>query len=129
MATITGLPFISPFHYKYYSVATTSTSGAPTSQVTVVARCKYLGGWSSPNNAITISSTGTDGFDVLAFIGNSATATVISSGTSYTSTTGTQGVQINVTSTAVVYLNPGDLIVTAGSTSPGAFMTHIVQEF
>ena len=129
MATISGLPFIRNFMYRYYSVATTSSSGAPTSQVVVASRCKYIGGWVAPNNAVTISSTGTQGTDVVAFIGNSATATVISSGTSITTTTGTQGTPISVTSTAAVFLNPGDIIATLGSTFPGGFVTHIVQEF
>ncbi len=126
---ITGLPFKSNFQNRYYSCATTSSSGTPVSTVVVVNRCKYIGGWIAPNNAVTISSTGVQGTDVVAFKDNGATAVVISSGTSITTTTGTQATPILVTATAAVYLNPGDLIVTLGSTFPGGFVTHIVTEF
>ncbi len=126
---ITGLPFKSNFQNRYYSCATTTTSGSPVSTVVVVNRCKYVGGWIATNQVNTIVSTGTQDYDVIAFQNNSATATVISSGTSFTTTTGTQGVPVTITATAAVYLAAGDLLVTVGSTASGAFVTHIVTEF
>jgi hypothetical protein len=69
------------------------------------------------------------GFDVFAFLGGATTATVISSGTSVTTTTGTLASPVNVTATTIVYLNPGDIIITAGSTCQAGFVTHLVQEF
>ena len=116
-----------PLKNRTYSVATTSSSGAPVSTAVMVGRCKYITGWFAPNNAGT--STNVTGFDVIAFLAGSATATVISSGTSVTTTTGTLGSQVTVTSTASVFLNPGDVILTVGSTSQAGFVTHVVQEF
>jgi len=116
-----------PFRTRTYSVATTSSSGAPVSTAVMVGRCKYVAGWFAPNNAGT--STNVTGFDVLAFLAGSATATVISSGTSVTTTTGTLGSPVTITSTASVFLNPGDVILTVGSTSQAGFVTHVVQEF
>ena len=119
-------PFFPPFKTKYYSVATTSTSGAPISTVVVAARCKYVGGWYLPNN---IAGTGTNvtGFDALAFQGGSATATVITSGVSVTTSTGTLAVQF--APTTAVYLSAGDILQTLASTGVGGFVTHVVQEF
>ncbi len=123
-----ALPFIPYLKNRYYSVATTSTSGAPISTVVVASRCKYLSGWYAPNN---IAGTGTNvtGFDVLAFIGGGVTGTVISSGTSVTTSTGTGSSPINVTATSAVFLNPGDIIQTLASTGVGGFVTHVVGEF
>lgn len=122
-----ALPFFYPFKTKYYSIATTTTSGAPISSVPIVARCKYVGGYFAPNNAGT--STNVTGFDVIAFKDGSATATVISSGTSVTTTTGTLASPINVNAAATVFLNAGDVVATIGSTSQAGYVTHIVQEF
>lgn len=122
-----ALPIFYPFKTKYYTTATTSSSGTPVSTTVIVARSKYVGGYFVPNNAGT--STNPTGFDVIAFIAGSATGTVISSGTSVTTTTGTLGSPITVTSTSVVFLNPGDVVTTVGSTSQGGYVTHIVQEF
>ena len=132
-------PVFYPFKTKYYSVATTSTSGAPTSTVVVAARCKYIGGYYVPNQ---IAGTGTNvtGFDVLYITGATSTvaptATTISSGVSVTTSTGTLAVAFgpftsnaNTASTATVYLNAGDILYTSASTGVGGFITHIVQEF
>src|SRR6185369_11403978 len=108
-------PTVLPFKTRFYSCATTTTSGAPVSTVPIVSRCKYVGGYFTPNNAGT--STNVTGFDVLAFKAGSATATVISSGTSVTTTTGTLTSGINVNASATVFLNPGDVVTTVGSTS------------
>lgn len=121
-----ALPIFYPFKTKYYSVATTSSSGAPVSTAIVAARCKYVGGYFLPNNAGT--STNVTGFDVIAFKGGSTSGTVISSGTSVTTTTGTLASSIKL-STGVIYLDAGDIITTVGSTSQAGFVTHIVQEF
>ena len=120
-------PVLFPYKMRTYSVATTTSSGAPISTAVMVSRCKYVGGYFVPNNAGT--STNVTGFDVLAFLGGSATATVISSGTSVTTTTGTLGSPVNVNAAATIVLNPGDVVVTVGSTSQGGFVSHIVQEF
>jgi hypothetical protein len=122
-----AFPFIPQFRFRHYATATTSSSGAPVATSVVVSRCKYVGGWFAPNNAGT--STNVTGFDVFAFLGGATTATVISSGTSVTTTTGTLASPVNVTATAIVYLNPGDIIITAGSTCQAGFVTHLVQEF
>jgi hypothetical protein len=121
-----ALPIFYPFKTKYYSTATTSSSGAPVSSVVVAARCKYVGGYFLPNNAGT--STNVTGFDVIAFLNGSTSGTVISSGTSVTTTTGTLASAINVTG-AATYLNAGDVITTVGSTSQAGFVTHVVREF
>ena len=123
---------------RYYSVATTSTSGAPTSTVVVVSRCKYLGGWYVPNQ-IAGTSTNATGFDALYITGASSTvaptAITISSGVSVTTSTGTLAIPFggqagtNAGSTATVYLYPGDQILTIASTGVGGFVTHVVQEF
>ena len=105
-------PVLFPYKMRTYSVATTTSSGAPSSTAVMVARCKYVGGYFAPNNAGT--STNVTGFDVLAFLGGSATATVISSGTSVTTTTGTLGSPVQVNAAATIVLNPGDVVVTAG---------------
>ena len=122
-----ALPIFYPFKTKYYSVATTSSSGAPVSTTVVAARSKYMGGYFLPNNAGT--STNVTGFDVIAFLGGSTTGTVISSGTSVTTTTGTLASPINVNGPNAVFLAAGDIITTVGSTSQAGFVTHIVQEF
>ena len=116
-----------PFKTKYYTIATTTSSGTPICAVPVVARCKYIGGYFVPSDSGT--STNVTGFDVIAYLGGSATGTVISSGTSVTTTTGTLGTAVNVTATTVVYLNAGDVITTIGSTCQAGYMTHIVREF
>ena len=116
-----------PLKNRTYSVATTSSSGAPVSTTVVVGRCKYVAGWFAPNNAGT--STNVTGFDVIAFLAGGTSAIVISSGTSVTTTTGTLASPVTITSTASVFLNPGDLILTIGSTSQAGFVTHVVQEF
>jgi hypothetical protein len=110
-----------------YADATSSSSGAPIGTIVVVGRCKYIGGFFTPNNAGT--STNVTGFDVVAFLGGSATATTISSGTSVTTTTGTLATAVNVNATSSVFLNPGDVISLIGSTCQGGFFSHIVQEF
>lgn len=129
-------PQIPFFKNRYYSVATTSTSGAPLSTVVVVTRCKYLGGWFVPNNA---GSAAANSFDVLSCTQatsiSSGLISVLSSGVTVTSSTGTFatafGGQANSTlgSTSIVYLNPGDLILTVGSTCQAGFLTHVVGEF
>ena len=133
-----GLPLIPKFRNRYYSVATTSTSGTPASTVVVVSRCKYLGGWYVPNQ---IAGTGTNvtGFDVLAITQATSVASglvsVISSGVSVTTSTGTFatafGGQGGSTpgSTQLIYFNPGDVINTIASTGVGGFITHVVEEF
>jgi len=120
-------PFIPQFKYRVYADATTSSSGTPIGTIVVVSRCKYVGGWFCPNNAGT--STNVTGFDVVAFLGGSATSVTISSGTSVTTTTGTLATPVNVTATSAILLNPGDLITILGSTCQGGFYSHIVQEF
>jgi hypothetical protein len=120
-------PFIPNFKQRQYVDATTSSSGAPVGSVVVINRCKYVGGWFLPNNAGT--STNVTGFDVIAFLGGSATSVTISSGTSVTTTTGTLASPVNITATAAVLMNPGDVISIVGSTCQGGFYTHIVQEF
>ena len=133
-----ALPKIPQLLNRYYSTATTSTSGAPISTVVVAQRCKYLGGWYVPNQTVGTGTNGT-GFDVLAYIGASSTtiptAFVISSGVTVTTSTGTLAApfagQGGTTpfSTVAVYLNPGDSIQTVGSTLVGGFVTHVVGEF
>jgi hypothetical protein len=121
---------------RYYTVATTSSSGTPTSTVVVVSRCKYIGGYFVPNNAGT--STNVTGFDVQGITGATSTtvptAFTISSGVSVTTSTGTLAIQFGPwvgggASTAITYFNAGDLITTVGSTSQAGFITHVVQEF
>ena len=120
-------PTVGRFNKRYYSVATTSSSGAPVSTVIIAARCKYAGGYFVPNN--TGTGTNVTGFDVLAFLGGATSGTVISSGTSVTTTTGTLATAINVNGPNVVYLNAGDVITTVASTSQAGFVTHYVHEF
>lgn len=120
-----AIPIYFNFKTRYYTVATTSSSGAPTSFCTVAARCKVVGTVFLPNNAGT--STNVTGYDVVAFQGNSATATVVTSGASVTTSTGTFGTLVLAANN--VYLNAGDVIATLGSTSQGGFVTHIVGEF
>lgn len=122
-----ALPIFYPFKTRMYQVATTTSSGTPTSSIVIAARCKYVGGYFVPNNAGT--GTNVTGFDVVAFQGGAATSVTLSSGTSVTTTTGTLGTAFNMTSTGVVYLNAGDVVMTLGSTSQGGYVTHIVQEF
>ena len=129
----------STFRTRYYSVATTSTSGAPTSTVIVASRCKYLGGWFVPNQ---IAGTGAqaEGFDVVSITGATSVATgslaVISSGVAVSSSTGAfatpfSGVGATAATgvSSALLLNPGDLIVTLASTCQSGFITHIVGEF
>ncbi len=119
-----------PFRERYYSVATTSTSGAPASTVVVGNRCKYVSGWYAPNQ---IAGTGTNvtGFDVLSITAatslSSGLVSIVTSGVSVTTSTGTLAVQWFPTNTT--FLSAGDILVTIGSTGVGGFVTHIVQEF
>ncbi len=121
---------------RYYSVATTSTSGAPISQVVVASRCKYLGGWFINNNLQ--ASKANDSFDVVSITAatslTSGLVGIISSGVTVTTSTGTLGTGFagagnSSAGTAAVYLNPGDAIVTLGSTCFAGWFTHIVGEF
>lgn len=121
-----AFPTSLPLKDRVYTAATTTSSGAPVSSVVVVARCKYVGGFFVPNNAGT--STNVTGFDVLAFLSGSASAATISSGTSVTTTTGTLATAVAVNPTAV-FLNPGDVIATVGSTCQAGFFSHLVQEY
>ena len=133
-----ALALIPKFRNRYYSVATTSTSGTPASTIVVVTRCKYLGGWYVPNQ---IAGTGTNvtGFDVLsctqATSVSSGLISVLSSGVAVTTSTGTFATAFGgqggstPTSTSLVYLNPGDCIFTIASTGVGGFITHVVEEF
>ena len=133
-----SLPFgLFNFRRKYYSVATTSTSGAPTSTVVVANRCKYLGGYYVPNQ---IAGTGTNvtGFDVQLITGATSTVastiTDISSGVSVTTSTGTFATFFGPVigtgnSTRAFFLNPGDVLLTVASTGVGGFVTHVVEEF
>jgi hypothetical protein len=131
-----ALALIPKFRNRYYSCATTSSSGAPISTVVVVSRCKYLGGWFVPNNA---GSAASNSFDVLSVTQatslSSGLVSVLTSGVTVTTSTGTFatafGGQGGSTpgSTAIVYFNPGDLILTVGSTTQAGFVTHVVEEF
>ncbi len=124
---------------RYYSIATTSTSGAPSSTVVVASRCKYIGGYYVPNQ---IAGTGTNvtGFDVLTITGassvSSGVVTPITSGVSVTTSTGTFSIQFGPWSgnfatqlSSAAFLSAGDVIVTIASTGVGGFVTHVVQEF
>ncbi len=130
-----ALPIFYPFKNKYYSVATTSTSGAPISQVVVAARCKYLGGYFIQNNLQ--ASKANDSFDVVSITQatsvSSGLVSIITSGQVITTSTGTLaqpfGPNFSALSTASAYLNAGDVIVTLGSTQFAGWFTHIVQEF
>ena len=136
IASISGLAqFLPQLKNRYYSVATTSTSGTPSSTVVVATRCKYLGGWYVPNQ-IAGTSTNVTGFDVLTITQatsvSSGLVSVVTSGVSVTTSTGTLAIPFGPafgTTTAVMYLNPGDIINTIASTGVGGFITHIVQEF
>ena len=133
-----AFPKIPQLRDRYYTTATTSTSGAPISTVVIAQRCVYKGGWYVPNQTVGTGTNAT-GFDVLAYIGASSTtvptAFVLSSGVSVTTSTGTLATPFggqngtNAGSTATVYLNPGDSIQTVGSTLVGGFVTHVVGEF
>ena len=128
--------------YRYYNTATTSSSGAPVSTVVVASKCKWIGGY-LVTNQLQASKTN-DSFDVVSITQATslvAGATlVLSSGVAICTSTGTfacafGGVPTVPPSTsslpstpAAVYLNPGDLLVTLGSTSFGGFVTHVVQE-
>ncbi len=130
-----ALPTLYPFKTKYYSVATTSTSGAPISQVVVAARCKYLGGYFINNNLQ--ASKANDSFDVVTITQatsvSSGLVSAVTSGLTITTSTGTLsmpfGPNFTALSTASVFLNAGDVIVTLGSTCFAGWFTHIVQEF
>lgn len=130
-----ALPIFYPFKNKYYSVATTSTSGAPISTVVVAARCKYVGGYFINNN-LQASKTN-DSFDVLSVTQatsvSSGLVSTVTSGVTITTSTGTLAIQFGPfasgTTTGAQYLNAGDLLVTVGSTCFGGWVTHIVQEF
>jgi hypothetical protein len=130
-----GLPqFLPQFKNRYYSVATTSSSGTPTSQVVVVSRCKYLGGYFAPNQA---GGASPNGFDVLSVTQatsvSSGLVSTITSGVSVTTSTGTLGIPFGPfasgSTTGLQFLSPGDLILTVASTCQGGFITHVVQEF
>ncbi len=131
-----ALPIFYPFKNRYYSVATTSTSGTPASTVVVVARCKYVGGYYVPNQ-IAGTSTNATGFDVLTITQatsvSSGLVSVISSGVAVTTSTGTLAIPFGpnfaTANTSNIYLNAGDIITTIASTGVGGFITHIVQEF
>ncbi len=121
---------------RYYSVATTSTSGAPISQVVVASRCKYLGGWFINNNLQ--ASKANDSFDVVTITAatslTSGLVTPVSSGVTITTSTGTLGTAFGGQggtpgATTATYLNPGDSIVTLGSTCFAGWFTHVVGEF
>ncbi len=136
MASPTALFGLFSFKKKYYSVATTSTSGAPTSTVVVANRGKYLGGYYVPNQ---IAGTGTNatGFDVQILTGASSTvastATDVSSGVVVTTSTGTLAIPfgpfVSGAGTKQFYVNAGDILFTVASTGVGGFITHIVEEF
>ncbi len=130
-----ALPIFYPFKNKYYSVATSSTSGAPISTVVVAARCKYMGGYFVPNNLQ--ASKANDSFDVVSVTQatslTSGLVSILTSGVTVTTSTGTLsapfGPFVSGGTTAASYLNAGDLIVTLGSTCFAGWFTHIVQEF
>ncbi len=115
---------------RYLYSATTTASGTPTAFTPIPARCKYIGTYYLPNNAGTGANV--EGYDVLAVLNASlsvpaTTLTNVSSGIVVTTSTGTfasyGAAQTNV------FLNAGDILVTAGSTLQGGFVTHVVQEF
>lgn len=140
IASLSGLnqnPYsLNALKLRYYSVATTSTSGAPTSTVVVAGRGKYLGGWYVPNQ-IAGTSTNVTGFDVMTITQatsvSSGLVTAVTSGVGVTTSTGTLAIPFGPiftpSNTAAVYLAAGDVIFTAASTGVGGFITHIVQEF
>lgn len=133
---MTGFSIMPAIRNRYYSVATTSSSGTPSSAVVIASRCKYLGGWYMP-----VQTTGTNvtGFDVLALTGASSTvvpsAVTISSGVSVTTSTGTFGIPFggqgntSLLSTGAIFLYPGDQVQTIASTGVAGVITHVVQEF
>jgi hypothetical protein len=127
---------------RYYNTATTSTSGAPTSTVVVASRCKYMGGYYVPNQLASSPSGNT--FDVITITQASSVflgaVTVIASGVGVTTSTGTLAIPFGpiasststasaVSSGVATFLNPGDLIVTLGSSLQGGYVTHVVGEF
>ncbi len=118
------------FRTRYLYSATTSASGTPTAFTPVPARCKYIGTYFLPNNAGI--GTNVEGYDVLAALHNGSatpatTLTNVTSGAVVTTSTGTFAsfapAGINL------FLNANDVLVVAGSTLQGGFVTHVVQEF
>jgi len=91
-------------------------------------------------NQIAGTGAQVEGFDVMSITGatslTSGIVSVISSGVVVSSSTGafaTPFSGVSFTSptglSSALLLNPGDLIVTPGSTLVGGFITHIVGEF
>lgn len=125
-------PQLYPFRTRIYDGPTTSTSGAPTHTAVVVGRCKYVGTWYVPNQ---IAGTGTNvtGYDVLCVTGatstNAPSLTVLTSGATVTTSTGTFAQFTAAGNSTTVNLNPGDVIFTAFSTGVGGFVSHVTQEF
>ena len=129
--------------YRYYNTATTSSCGAPTSTVVVASICKWIGGYFVPNQLQ--ASKANDSFDVVTITQATSVVAgatlVLSSGVGVTTSTGTFAIAFggvpsvppstaSLPSTpAAVYLQPGDSILTLGSTGFGGFVTHVVQEF
>lgn len=123
---------------RYYSIATSSSSGTVACSVVVPTRCRYLGGWLVTNN-LQASKVG-DSFDVVSITAatsvTSGQVSTISSGVVITTSTGTFPVAFGgaantapTGASSALTLNAGDQICIQGSTGFGSFVTHIVREF
>ena len=114
-------PTFYPFKSKYYDASSTSSNAIISTPV--VARGKYITAYfaTTPMQSQTAAANTCE-----VLINNSV---VVSSGTAVTTSTGTGSTQIPITATSVIYVNPGDAIVTVLSSCVGGTITHVVQEF
>ncbi len=126
-------PGVANLKSLFLFAATTSTGGAEI-KVVVPCRARYV------STLLSVGGTtagGTSGFDVFAYLNgfnggtSSPVITVISSGSSITTTTGNTSYE--VTSTGVFVFGKGDLIGVSGSTGiaglTGYSVMHTFQEF
>lgn len=114
-------PTFYPFKSRHYQASSTTSNSLMTTPV--VARGRYITGYfaTTPMQSHTAATNTCE-----TLVNNSV---VVSSGTAVTTSTGTVGTQIPVTATSVIFVNPGDVLVTVLSSCVGGTMTHVVQEF
>ncbi len=126
-------PTVGNLKSLFLAASTTSTAGAEV-KVAVPCRARYV---STLLSVWGTTAGGTSGLDVFAYLGgfnggtSSPTITIISSGSSITTTTG--NVSFEFTSTGVFVFGKGDLIGVSGSTGisgvSGYSVTHTLQGF
>lgn len=128
-----SFPFSPPFKTRILNATSTTTANTQLT-VPVPARGKFFGLVVGYGGAVAQTATGTGNFDVTYCPSGGATAqsTVPSFG-QLSVTTSTQGTfiatQLTLTTTAVQYVNAGDMLSVITSTLACPSVSFIIQEF